>query len=125
MANDIIENIKNANENSLNIFRASKFLNKIEFIQTENIKNQCETLIFIVTQNYFKSELYAQHLKEAIKLNKSIVFLVQDIVDFNETHAEKNQVFKLNKQNLERFESESSFMNFFYDLIESTKKVRI
>jgi hypothetical protein len=120
LANDIIEKIKNANENSLNVFRASKFLNKIELFQTENIKNQCETLIFIVTQNYFKSELYAQHLNEAIKLNKSYFFLVQDIIDFNETHVEKNKVFKLNKQNLE-----SSFMIFFYDLIESTKKVRI
>jgi hypothetical protein len=67
-----------------------------------------------------KYELYAQHLNEAIKLNNNYFFLVQDIVDFNETHVEKNKVFKLNNQNLE-----SSFMNFFYDLIESTKKVRI
>ena len=31
----------------------------------------------------YELELYAQHLNEAIKLNKSYFFLVQDIIDFN------------------------------------------
>ena len=136
MADDIIEKIKNANGNSLNTFRASKFINKIEYIQTKNLKVHCEILIFIVTENYIKSDLFKQHLNEAIELNKNIVFLFQDTVKFNdEKHYEKYKTFKLNKQQLESFQrfeelknfemDSKSFFKFFLDLNESFSNSKV
>ena len=119
IGNEIVQNIRNANQNSFNIYRANRHMHKIDFIRTDSIKFHCKLIVFIITETYLQSELFKKNLIEAIKLNKKIVFFTQDTIDMKDPEFEKFEIIRVNKDILQNpFDDQKQKLNDCENLFE-------
>lgn len=55
-------------------------------INIEDVRNYSKMIIFLITDEYAKTETFKENLKVAQNLNKKIIFLLLENFEFNHYH---------------------------------------
>ena len=85
---EIIESFKMTTEEDFNELTKLK---QVEYYENQAdkllFKKQAEIVVFLLTKNYYKSQLFDRHLDEAIQMNKRILILLLE-TDINHSIKE-------------------------------------
>jgi hypothetical protein len=78
---DIISFIQNSVETFDALIGLTNCLNYFDLINHDSFKKQSKNTVFLISRDYFDSELFKKHRKAATKMNKENIVLVLNKID--------------------------------------------
>jgi hypothetical protein len=122
---DIISFIQNSVETFDSLIGLTNCLNYFDLFNHDSFKKQSKNTVFLITKDYYESELFKKNWKEATEMNKENIVLVlnkNDKLDINDFKIkfENYKIFEINCDNMfEALKSNEKFYEFFIEIKKS------